>query len=332
MLSGAMPHLHPAIEPFRSGCLAVGDGHAIHWEECGNPAGAPAVVLHGGPGSGVSPTPRRYFDPAYWRVVLFDQRGCGRSTPHAGRDPAALDANTTADLIADIEALRIHLGISHWLVFGSSWGATLALAYAVRHAARVRALVLAAVTTTSAAEVDWFTRGVGRHLPDAWSAFRDHVPTHLRDGNLAAAYRRLLTDPDPVVHHAAARAWCAWEDAVAGRPSARFADPVFALGFARLVTHYWANAGFLADGELLATISGLAGTPATLIHGRNDLGSPLTIAGAVHRAWPGSELVVLDGAGHDRADMEGAILAAIAAYAMPHTSPSPLAGEGRGGG
>ncbi len=255
-----MPALYPDIEPHDHGMLDVGDGHRLYWEVCGNPAGKPALVLHGGPGSGCTPGARRYFDPARYRIVLFDQRGAGRST---ARD--ALVANTTWHLVADIEALRRYLGIEMWLVFGVSWGSTLALAYAERHSERVSELVLAGVATTTRAEIEWITRGVGRYFPREWERFSEGVAEC--DGGLVDAYHRLLMDPDPAMHAKAARDWCDWEMAIvavaAGHvPHPRYASPEFCLSFARVVTHYWRHAAWLDEGVLLREVGRLSGFPA----------------------------------------------------------------------
>ena len=204
--------LAPGQPPPAGRALAVGDGHELHWEVHGPAGGVPCVVLHGGPGSGAAPWWTDLFDPGRHRVVLFDQRGCGRSTPGRRRDLRALEANTTHHLVADVERLREHLGIEAWLVVGASWGSTLALAYAQRHPERVAALVLFSVGTTTRADVAWATRGVGRYFPAEWRRFRDGVPAPERDDDLAAAYARLLADPDPAVHEAAARRWCEWDD------------------------------------------------------------------------------------------------------------------------
>ena len=292
---------YPVGEAYAEGLVDVGDGHRVWWCESGNPRGVPALVLHGGPGSGSNPSWRTVFDPARYRIVQFDQRGCGRSTPSAA-DVVDLSTNTTAHLVADVELLREHLRIGRWLVRGASWGVTLALAYAQAHPERVRAMVLSAVATTTPGEVEWVTREVGRVFPREWEEFRDGVPPRDRDGNLAAAYGRLLHSPDAAVREAAARSWCAWEDVhvslVPGyRPDPRYRDPVFRLVFARLVTHYWANAAFLGERELLDGMHRLAGVPGVLVHGRLDVSSPLRTAWDLHRAWPGSELVVVDG-GH----------------------------------
>ena len=315
MLAG-VAEPYPPVEPHASGLLDVGDGHRLHWEAVGRPDGLPAVHLHGGPGSGSTPAARRLFDPAAYRAVLFDQRGCGLSTPLADGPDADLSTNTTAHLVADLEALREHLGIDRWVVAGSSWGVTLALAYAQRHPQRVLAMVLSAVTTGTRRETDWITRDVGRVFPREWEAFEEAVPPAERDGDLAAAYARLLADPDPAVHEAAARSWCAWEDAhvslaPGARPSARYRDPAFRAVFARLVTHYWSAGCFLDDAPLLAGADRLAGIPAVLVHGRWDVSSPLESAWALHRAWPGSRLVVVDDDGHGGATMTQEVVSAL---------------------
>jgi proline iminopeptidase len=299
-----MVSLYPEIEPYEHGLLDVGDGHRIYWETCGNPDGKPALVLHGGPGSGCTPGARRHFDPARYSIVLFDQRNAGRSLPHAGTPGIDLSTNTTQHLIADIERLRTHLGIERWLLRGGSWGATLALAYAAEHPERVTEMVLNSVATTTPSEIDWITRQTCAFFPDSWQRFRDGVPTEARNGNLAAAYNRLLLHPDPAIHEKAARDWCAWEDALESAhpgyaPNPRYQDPRFRLGFARLVTHYWAKAAWIADGALLRAVQGFAGIPGVLIHGRLDLGTPLVTPWRLAQVWPGSELIIVDEAGHD---------------------------------
>ena len=292
----------PAIEPYDSGLLDVGDGHQVYWECCGKPSGKPALYLHGGPGSGCSPSQRRFFDPDAYRVVLFDQRGCGRSRPLASEPDADLSANTTAHLIADIEALRNFHGIERWTVLGVSWGSTLGLAYAQAHPRHVDALVLALVGTTSRREVEWITRDVGRIFPREWSRFATVAPDALRHLPLVDAYARLLFDADPAVHDYAAREWCAWEDAHVSLaphlPNSRYEDPEFRLQFARLVTHYWRHAGFLGDGQLLREAATLNGIPGILIHGRYDVSTPLDIAWQLSQRWKTSELQVLDDVGH----------------------------------
>lgn len=293
---------YPEIAPYDHGMLDVGDGHLVYWEACGNPDGKPAVVLHGGPGSGCTPGWRRYFDDAY-RVVLFDQRGCGRSTPHASDPEVDLATNTTHHLCADIERLRRHLGIDRWLVFGGSWGSTLGLAYAESQPERVSELVLFSVVTTTHREVEWITRDMGRIFPAQWARFRDGVPVADRDGSLVDAYSRLLHDPDQVVREKAAKDWCDWEDThiavLAGhRPDPRYDDPAFRMAFARLVTHYWRHGAWLDDGILLREATKLTGIPGVLVHGRLDISSPPDIAWHLARAWPDSMLQLVDDAGH----------------------------------
>jgi proline iminopeptidase len=307
---------YPEVERYDQGMLEVGDGQLVYWEACGNPEGRPAVVLHGGPGM------RRLFDPDACRVVLFDQRGCGRSLPDAGDPATDLAVNTTHHLLGDLERLRRHLGVERWLVFGGSWGSTLALADAERHPDRVTELVLSAIGTTRRHEVEWLTRGVGRLFPEQWARFRDGVAVADRDGDLADAYGRLLADPDPAVRERAARDWCRWEDAHVAvradhRSDPRYDDPAFRMTFARLVSHYWRHAAFLEDGALLAGAGRLAGIPGVLVHGRLDVSSPLDIAWELARAWPDAELVVLDEAGHSARDpgMAEAVVAATDRFA-----------------
>ena len=317
-----MTTLHPEITPYDHGMLDVGEGHHVYWESCGHPEGKPAVVLHGGPGSGCTPTWRRFPDPDEYRVVLFDQRGCGRSTPHASAPAVDLATNTTHHLVADIERLRAHLGVERWLVFGGSWGSTLGLAYAERHPDRVTEMVLFSVATTRRHEVDWITRDVGRLFPAEWSQFRDGVPPAERDGSLVEAYSRLLHDPDPTVRQQAARDWCDWENRHVSvrselRTDPRYADARFRMAFARLVTHYWRHAAWLGDGELLTKVDRIGSIPAVLVHGRLDVSSPLDVAWELAKAWPASELVVVDEAGHGAGDtgMTEALVEAIDRFA-----------------
>ncbi|SCF19632.1 prolyl aminopeptidase [Micromonospora mirobrigensis] len=313
--------MYPPIEPYAHGLLDVGDGQRIYWETCGNPDGRPALVVHGGPGSGATPGWRRMFDPAAYRIVLFDQRGCGRSLPHAADPAVDLSVNTTAHLLADMELLRAHLGIDRWLLHGASWGSSLALAYASRHPERVTALVLFSVVANTRREIDWVTRDMGRIFPEQWARFRDGVPEADRDGDLAAAYARLVDDPDPAVRDRAARDWCDWEDvhvslAEGHRPSPRFADPVFRAAFVRLVTHYFANLGFLPDGQLLRDAGRLAGIPGVLVQGRLDVSGPPDIAWQLTRAWPDARLVIVESGGHGTgAGMTEAVLAALDEFA-----------------
>jgi proline iminopeptidase len=295
--------MHPQIEPHDEGMLDVGEGNHIYWEVCGNPTGKPAAVVHGGPGSGRSTGIRRRFDPTRYRVVLFDQRGCGRSRPHASTPATDLSVNTTEHLIADMELLRAHLGIDRWLLHGGSWGSTLILAYAQRLPERVTEIVIPAVTVTRRSDIDWLYRGVGMFLPEAWERFRDHVPPEDRD-DLVPAYARLLDSPDPAVREAATRAWATWEDAViahesngtpdaySGRPAAELAAMV------RICAHYFSHGAFLEEGVLLREAHRLAGIPGVLIHGRLDLGGPMQVPWELAKAWPDASLVVVEDAGH----------------------------------
>lgn len=311
-----VPDRYPPIEPYESGMLDVGDDHRIYWEACGNPDGIPAVYLHGGPGSGSTSGARRYFDPDAYRVVIFDQRGAGRSRPLASDPDADLTANTTDHLIADMEQLREHLGIERWTVFGVSWGATLAQAYAHTHRDRVDALVLALVTTTSRREVRWITEEMGRVFPREWDHFAGYVPDRLRHLPLVDAYAELLFDDDPAVVEQAAREWCTWEDThvslVPGyEPNPRYDDPEFRLRFARLVTHYWRHAGFLGEDQLLRDAERLNGIPGVLIHGRYDVSSPLETAWRLSQRWTTSRLEVIDDMGHGGGSFTGAVVGAL---------------------
>lgn len=313
--------LYPPIEPYAHGMLDAGDGHQVYWETCGNPAGKPALVLHGGPGSGCTPGMRRWFDPTAYRIVLFDQRNCGRSTPHASDPSVDLSTNTTHHLLADIEQLREHVGIERWLLWGGSWGSTLALAYAESHPDRVSEIVLAAVTTTRPNEVAWLYHGLRRFFPEQWAQFSELAPESER-GDLPSAYNTLLTAGDPMLRDAAARCWCDWEDAIVkldpkDPPNPRYANPSFRMAFARIVTHYFSNNAWLEDGQLIRDAHRLAGIPGVLLHGRPDLTSPLETAWLLHRAWPGSELI-LTNSGHSSADpsMSETIVAATDRFAI----------------
>ena len=306
--------MYPEIEPHESGMLDVGDGHQVYWEVCGNPRGKPALVLHGGPGSGCSVGARRFFDPVAYRIVLFDQRMSGRSTPHASAPNADFTANTTEHLLADVERLREHLGIDRWLVHGGSWGSALGLHYAERHPDRVSEMVLCGLATGSRAETDLLTRGLGEIFPEAWARFRAGVPEDDRDGDLADAYHQLLVHPDPAVHDKAARDWCAWEDAIvptSPNPSPRFQDPVFALGFARIVTHYFRHGSWLPEGVVLAEAGRLAGIPGALVQGNLDLGNLIGTPWKLAAAWPNSELVLVNAGHHATGALGAAIVKAI---------------------
>ncbi|NUK65425.1 prolyl aminopeptidase [Streptomyces lunaelactis] len=309
---------YPPIEPYEQGMLDVGDGNLVYWEVCGNPRGKPALVVHGGPGSGCTDGVRRYFDPDRYRVVLFDQRGCGRSTPHAADPAADMRHNTTGHLLADMERLREHLGIERWLLFGGSWGSTLLLAYAERHPERVSQIVVNGVTTTRRSETDWLYRGVGRFFPEQWERFRAGVPEADRAGDLVAAYARLMEDPDRSVREKAANDWCAWEDAVLsqepnGAPHP-YGDrpPAARLALVRIASHYFAHGAWLEEGALLRDAGRLKGIPGVLLHGRLDLSGPLDTAWELSRGWPDAELVVIDDAGHQGSDaMRAQLLGAL---------------------
>jgi proline iminopeptidase len=299
-----MKYRYPEIEPYEHGMKAVGDGNLVYWETCGNPRGKPALVLHGGPGSGCSPGMRRLFDPAAYRIVLFDQRGCGRSTPNASLPNTDLKTNTTQHLVADIELLREHLRIDSWLVFGGSWGSTLALAYAERHPTRVSEIILMGVTTGRRAEFDWLFRGgIAPLFPEQWHNLIGALPEPNRQGDIIGAYVRLLNDDDPAVRERAAHDWCTWESATPDWPpkeglNERFEDRTFATAFARLVTHYVSHNGFVEDGSLLRGASALADIPGVLINGRFDLQAPIGNAWELNQVWPRAELVIVDNAGH----------------------------------
>ncbi|MFC5661632.1 prolyl aminopeptidase [Kitasatospora misakiensis] len=319
-----MTAFHPVGEPYAEGLLDVGDGQRIHWEASGNPAGKPAVVVHGGPGSGLNAGNRAYFDPERYHLVLFSQRGCGRSEPHAADPATGLEHNTTAHLVRDLERLREHLGIERWLMLGGSWGSTLILAYAEAHPERVSEIVLNAVTMTRPEEIDWLYRGVGRLLPGPWEAFRDALPPEDRDGDLLAAYDRLLNSPVPDVRHAATLAWATWEDAVIahetqGNPHAYSARPADALtAFVRITAHYFSRRAFLAPDQLLRDAHRLAGIPGVLIHGALDLGGPLETPWTLAKAWPDAELTVVQDSGHTGSPAtRAAVLAAIERFAEP---------------
>ena len=291
--------LYPPIEPFRVGTLDVGDGHTIYFEECGNPDGQPTLLVHGGPGGGSNPTMRRFHDPSHYRIILFDQRGCGRSTPNA-----SLEANTTWHLVADMERLRETLGIERWQLFGGSWGSTLALAYAQVHPERVENLVLRGIFLVRRAELEWFYQeGCSWIYPDAFAAFEATIPAAER-GDMIAAYYRRLTDPDPHVRVAAAKAWSVWEGSTLSllqdpERIRHFGADSYAIAFARIECHYFVNGGFFdTDDQLLADAGRLAGIPGIIVHGRYDVVTPMKNAWDLKNAWPGAELRIVADAGH----------------------------------
>ncbi len=290
--------LYPAIEPYAIHRLAVNGGHELYIEECGRPDGIPAVFLHGGPGAGCGPSHRRFFDPTRYRIILFDQRGSGRSTPHAG-----LEQNTTWDLVSDIERVRELLGIERWLVFGGSWGSTLGLAYAETHAERVNALVLRGIFLCRPEEIDWFYQaGASWIFPDHWQDYLAPIPLAERD-DLLHAYHRRLTGGDEAVRLDAAKAWSIWEGRCATLlpdQSLRtaFADARMALSLARIECHYFVNQSFLQPNQLIRDAGRLADIPGVIIHGRYDLICPLRSAWELHQAWPRADLQIIADAGH----------------------------------
>ena len=289
--------LFPDIEPYASGHLGLSQRHSMHWEVCGNPDGMPLVFLHGGPGGGCLPHHRRFFDPSFWRIVLLDQRGAGRSTP-----TAEIGDNTTWHLVADLERLRSHRGIERWALFGGSWGSTLALAYAESFPERTTAMVLRGIFLASADEIDWFMHGMRKLFPEAWDRFNGFLPSDERN-DLLANYHRRLTDPDPAVHGPAAAAWDAYESDCStllprsdGPPA--FESDAIALAIARIEAHYFVHDGFLADGELLGNLHRIEHLPCTIVQGRYDVVCPPVTALALARAWPSAELVIVPDAGH----------------------------------
>lgn len=298
-----MRAMYPEIEPYDAGHLDVGDGQSLYWETCGNPDGKPVVFLHGGPGGGSGTDHRRLFDPARYRIVLFDQRGCGRSTPHASEPGADLSANTSWHLVSDIEKLREHLGVDTWQVFGGSWGSALALAYAETHPDRVRELILRGIFTLRQVELDWFYEGGASALyPDLWEDFLAPVPVEQR-GRLIRAYSRLLADPDPTVHGPAAVAWSRWESStITLLPRAdiieRFTEPAYAVAFARIENHYFVHGGWWDDGQLIRDAGRLAAIPTVIVQGRYDICTPPMTAWALADAMPHAELRMIPDAGH----------------------------------
>ena len=289
--------LFPDIAPYETGLLPLSGGHVMYWEQVGNPRGQPVLFLHGGPGAGAGAVHRRFFDPQTYRVVIFDQRGAGRSRPLGD-----LRENTTPHLVADIEVLRRFLGVDQWLLFGGSWGSTLALAYAQAHPDRVMGAVLRGVFLGRPAEVEWFLYGLRRVFPDAWAAFAEHVPEAER-GDLLTAYLTRLTDPDPSVHLPAARSWSAYEGSCSTLlPSpdmvATFAQDRTALGLARIEAHYFANTLFLPEGGLLAHMEAVSHIQAEIIQGRYDMICPAETAFDLAAAWPKARLTIIPDAGH----------------------------------
>jgi len=299
-----MRDFYPPIEPYNSGMLKVSDLHTIYYEESGNPKGHPAVFVHGGPGGGTQPEHRRYFDPAYYRIILFDQRGCGKSTPHA-----ELTDNTTWDLVADMEKLREHLSIDNWLVFGGSWGSTLALAYSESHPERVTHLVLRGIFLLRKSEIDWlYQTGADSIFPDFWEDYIKPIPENERNDFVTAYYKR-LTSSDKKVQLEAARAWSVWE----GKTSKLLVDPNmvdhyghddFAIAFARIECHYFYNKGFMEDGRLLRQVGNIRHIPTVIVQGRYDVVCPIRSAWDLHRAFPEAKLVITPTSGHSAFEIE----------------------------
>ena len=313
-----MRSLYPEIEPYDHGTLAVSERHALYYEQCGNPLGKPVVLLHGGPGAGCSPKMRRFHDPTRYRIVLFDQRGSGRSVPHA-----ELAENTTWDLVADIERLRLHLGIARWQVFGGSWGSTLALAYAQTHPERVTELVLRGIFMLRRWELEWFYQGgCHRLFPDAWEHYLAPIPMVER-GDLISAYHRRLTSGNAQLRLDAARAWSVWEASTSFlRQDPGFIDAhksdAFALAFARIECHYFVNGGFFeVEDQLLRDAPRLANIPGTIVHGRYDVVCPPQNAWDLHQAWPKATLEITSSSGHSAFEPENvdALVRATDAYA-----------------
>ena len=295
--------LCPEIEPYATGELIAGEGNRLYYEQCGNPEGKPVVFLHGGPGAGTSSWHRRFFDPERYRIILLDQRGCGRSTPHAADVEGDLRHNTTWHLVADLELLRRNLGIETWMVFGGSWGSALALAYAETHPDAVSEIVLRGIFTLRAHELEWFYEGGASAIfPDRWEKFLGPIPV-LERGRMIEAYHRRLVDPDPAVHVPAAVAWTTWEaSTLTLLPDddlvQAMTDPRAATAFARIENHYFLHRGFFDEGQLIANVDAIRGIPAVIVQGRYDVCTPPMTAWDLHRAWPEAEFVMVPDAGH----------------------------------
>ena len=295
--SAVRGELYPEIDPYRAGLLDLDHLHQMYWEECGTALGMPVVFLHGGPGAGSAPAHRRFFDPEHYRIVVYDQRGAGRSRPLG-----ELRDNTTPLLVEDLERLRRHLGIERWLVFGGSWGSTLALAYAIAHAERCAGLILRGIFLCRKSEIEWFLYGLRNLFPEAWASFAGAIPPSER-GDLLAAYHRRLTDPDPAVHMPAARAWSIYEGScstllASPETVAYFAGDVVALGLAKIEAHYFTHDIFMPENALLASIGQIRSVPGVIVQGRYDAVCPIVTADDLHRAWPEAEYIIVPDAGH----------------------------------
>ena len=314
-----MREFYPELQPHTRGRLRVSELHEIYYEECGNPKGKPVVVLHGGPGGGITPFLRRLHDPKQYRIILFDQRGCGQSTPHA-----ELRENTTWHLVADMEALRAHLGIEKWQVLGGSWGSTLGLAYAQKHVERVTELILRGIFTIRKREIDWFYQeGASMLFPDIWETYLAPIPVEER-GDMVGAYHRRLTGDDETQKMACAKAWSRWEASTLSlRPNpqliSEFGGDAFALAFARIECHYFINGGFFdRDDQLLADASKLGNVPGAIIQGRYDVVTPMETAWALHQAWPEAAFEIITDAGHTATEpgITDALIRATDRFAM----------------
>lgn len=314
---------YPEIDPYDHGLLDVGDGQQIYWEVCGNPEGKPVVMVHGGPGGGCDEAMRRQFDPAAYRIVLFDQRGCGRSLPHVATAGTSLETNTTWHLVADMELLRKHLGIDRWQVFGGSWGSTLALAYAQTHPDRVTELVLRGIFLLRPSELRWFYQdGADTIFPDEWERYVEPIPPAERD-DMIGAYHRRLNAEDEQIRVQAAQAWSVWESrcsTLLPKPqlAEHFDDPATAVAFARIENHYFVNGGFLTDpDQLLRGVDAIRGIPAVIVQGRYDMVCPIRTAWDLHSAWPEAKLVIVDDAGHSATEpgIRSALITATDAFA-----------------
>ena len=289
--------LYPETEPYRTGLLKLDALHEMYWEESGNPKGAPVVFLHGGPGAGAAPAHRRFFDPAHYRIVIYDQRGAGRSRPLG-----EIEANNTPLLVNDLERLREHLGISRWLVFGGSWGSTLALAYGIAHPERCAGFILRGIFLCTDGEIEWFLYGIRNLFPEAWRAFSSVIPPHERSDLLGAYYRRLI-NPDPQIHMPAARAWSIYEGSCStllpsAETVAHFGSDAVALGLARIEAHYFCHHIFLPKNALLNGIDRVRSVPAVIIQGRYDAVCPIVTADKLHAAWPQAQYIIVPDAGH----------------------------------
>ncbi|GAA1701348.1 proline iminopeptidase [Mycolicibacterium murale] len=315
----------PEVPVHDCGLLDVGDGNHIYWEVRGNPTGLPVLVVHDGPGAGRPPGAPKAFDPQVFRIILFDQRGCGDSVPSAADPATNMAVNTTGHLLADMEALREHLHVDRWLLYGGSWASTLILAYAQRHPDRVHGIVAVAVTLTQPDDIDWRYHSLRQLLPLDWERFRAGVPTHQRGGNLVHAYHQLMNDPDPAVRRQAAHDWCAWQDAAVAHENPGNPGPYSTtseatqLAFARISTHYLAHAAWLEDRQILRNTHRLNGIPGILLHGRLDLACPLRSAWELAQAWPDAELTIIDDAGHTGSPtLQAAIFTAVATFSTLH--------------